>query len=87
MTSDPDKALAAWLKSYHRSVGSPADECLQLYEKLRPGKLASGDNLSLLKDLLEVMSGLSPDPRTVSCAMLFVATECDEDLGSIRAEL
>jgi GTP pyrophosphokinase len=87
MTSNNDKALLTWLQAYHDSVGSPADECLQLYDKLCQGKLAAKENLSLLRDLLEVMSGLLPDPHAVSCAMLLVAAECGEDLASIRSGL
>jgi len=55
--------------------------------KLQSGKLGSGHNLLLLQDLLNVMSGLSPDPHTVSCAMLFLASQCGEDLTAIRADL
>ena len=87
MTIITDKALKSWLQAYSDSVGNAADECLKLYDVLRDGKLASGDKLSLLKELLEVMSGLSPDPQTVSCAMLFVASEYEENLESIRADL
>lgn len=87
MTTNTDRALKSWLQAYRNSVGSAADECLKLYDMLRDGKLASGDKLSLLKELLEVMSALSPDPRTVSCAMLFVASEYEENLESIRADL
>jgi GTP pyrophosphokinase len=68
-------------------VGSPADECLQLYDSLRNGQLADTKYLTLLHELLEIMSGLSPDPHTVSCAILFVASECEQDLGSLRADL
>ena len=87
MPANTNKALTAWLQAYHGSVGSPADECLQLYDTLVQGKLSAGNNLLLLKELVEVMSGLSPDPHTVSCAMLFVASECGEDLASVRAGL
>jgi GTP pyrophosphokinase len=87
MTIRTDKALKSWLQAYRESVGSAADECLKLYDVLRDGKLASGDKLSLLKELLEVMSGLSPDPQTVSCAILFVASEYEENLESVRADL
>jgi len=87
MTIETDKALKSWLQSYRDSVGSAADECLKLYENLHEGKLASGDRLSLLKELLEVMSALSPDPQTVSCALLFVASEYEENLEPIRADL
>lgn len=81
------QALTDWLQAYHRSVGGAADECLQLFERLRPGKLSDGNNLSLLRELLTVMSDLSPDASTVSCAMLFVSIECGEDLESARADV
>ncbi len=87
MTINTDKALKSWLQAYRDSVGSAADECLKLYGILHEGKLASGNKLSLLKELLEVMSALSPDPQTVSCALLFVASEYEENLESIRADI
>jgi GTP pyrophosphokinase len=87
MNNSTAKALTTWLQAYRGSVGSPADECLQLYDKLLPGKLSAGKNLLLLRELMEVMAGLSPDPKTVSCAMLFVASECGQDLAPIRAGL
>lgn len=87
MTKDVHMALIDWLQAYRDSVGEPAEECLQLFAKLQPGKLGAGNNLLLLQDLLNVMSGLSPDPHTVSCAMLFVASEGGEDLAPIRADL
>ena len=72
MTADTNKDLTDWLQAYHDSVGSSADECMELYDSLRQSKLANGNNLSLMRELLEVMSALSPDPHTVSCAMLLV---------------
>jgi len=87
MKANPHTKLATWLQAYHDSVGSPADECLQLYDDLQRGTLKTSENMSMLHELLEVMSGLSPDPHTVSCAMLFVATKCDVDLEPIRAGL
>ena len=87
MTTTIDKALTAWLQAYRDSVGSRADGCLRQYEILRQGKLAENENLQLLQDLLTVMSDLSPDPHTVSCAMLFVAIECGQDLESIHADI
>jgi len=87
MTAKTHTALTAWLHAYHDSVGSPADECLRLYEDLRQGTLKTNENMFLLQDLLKVLSGLSPDPHTVSCAMLFVASNCDVNLEPIRAGL
>ncbi len=87
MDSNALKNPAAWLQAYRDSVGEPAEECLHLFEKLRAGKLAGGDNLLLLQNLLEIISGLSPDPHTVSCAMLFVASQCGEDISRLRTDL
>ena len=87
MIAHNTKALKAWLEAYHVSVGSSADECMALFDSLRQSKLATGENLSLMYALIDVMSGLSPDPQTVSCAMLFVASEWGEDLTSVRADL
>ena len=87
MNSTAEKALIVWLQTYHDSVGGAANECLQLYAGLRQRKLLSEKNLSLIQDLLEVLSDLSPDPHTVSCAMLLVVCESGEDITSVRAEL
>ena len=87
MTVETRKALTAWLHAYHDSVGSSADECLELFGSLQKCKLADKRNLSLMQELLDVMSGLSPDPRTVSCALLFVASEWGEDVQSIRTDV
>ena len=87
MAYEAHTALTDWLQAYHKSVGSPADECLQLYAELREGTLKTRENLSLLQDLLDVLSGLSPDPHTVSCAILFVASECGVDLDPVRSGL
>ena len=82
-----DKALNDWLQAYRKSAGSRADECMRVYDVLRQSDMATRENLSLLQDLLAVMSDLSPDPQTVSCAMLFVATECGENADSICADI
>ena len=87
MTINTDNALLAWLQAYRGSVGAPADSCLRLYEHLRQGGMYDKENLSLLLELLNVMSGLSPDPNTVSCAMLFVATECGQDPEAFSADI
>jgi len=87
MTIPSGKILENRLQSYRDSVGSRADECLQLSQRLSAGKLEKSENLELLNQLLDAMAGLSPDPHTVSCAMLFVAAECGEDLLSLRPNL
>jgi len=75
------------LEVYRDSVGASAQECVELADKLCAGEVGRAGNLDLLNQLLEVMSGLSPDPHTVSCAMLFVAAECGQDLATIRPQL
>ncbi len=89
MTGHTDYLAASetWLQTYRDSIGSQADECLSVFDQLRNGRLAVGNNAARLQALLTVMSGLSPDPHTVSCAMAFVASECGEDLSKIRADL
>jgi GTP pyrophosphokinase len=87
MTVETHKTLTAWLQAYRDSAGEQADECMRLYEALRLGNLGTRENQTLLQNLLDVMSDLSPDPQTVSCSMLFVATECGQDLESIQTEI
>ncbi|MGD8384882.1 MAG: hypothetical protein PVF89_05710, partial [Lysobacterales bacterium] len=87
MTNDARTILDERLKAYRDSVGAAADECLELAHELCAGKLGRADNLALLNQLLEALSGLAPDPHTVSCAMLFVAAERGEDLTAIRSQL
>ena len=87
MTAKTHTALGNWLQAYRESVGSPADECLQLYGQLRQGMLKNPDNTEMLQALLDVMAGLSPDPQTVSCAMLFVASNCGVDLQPYRGSV
>jgi GTP pyrophosphokinase len=73
------------MQAYRKSVGSQADECMHLLDRLGCGEIARGKNCSFLRELLEIMSDLSPDPNTISCAILFVAIECGEDPESIRS--
>ena len=87
MATQPHNTVGTWLKAYRDSVGSPADECLELFDRLREDKLTTHTYMSLLKELLEIMAGLSPDPQTVSCAILFVASNCGVELKPIRADL
>ena len=87
MNDSVTKQVNDWLQAYRESVGSPADACLDLFRQLQAGVLGKPENEHLLHELLQVMANLSPDPRTVSCAMLFVASECGEDLTPIRVKL
>jgi len=82
-----EQQVTNWLQSYRESVGAQADHCLALFQRLQAGVLGLPGNCNLLHELLTIMANLSPDPRTVSCAMLFVAFECGEDLTPIRAHL
>lgn len=87
MTDDARTILDERLKTYRDSVGAAADGCIELAQELCTGRLGRTDNLDLLNQLLDILSGLAPDPDTVSCAMLFVAAEHGEDLTAIRSQL
>lgn len=87
MAKDTHITLANWLQTYRESVGETAAPCLELFENLNSGPLGNAENQGLLLDLLNVMTDLSPDPQTVSCAMLFVASECGDDLTVARESL
>ena len=64
--------LQAWLKRYRSSVGPAADICAPILDHLCRGPLEDDSSRQELLDLLQVIETLSPDPRTVACAMLFV---------------
>lgn len=87
MNNPATDQLSNWLQAYRESAGSPADDCVALFQRLQQGVLGQPANQHSLHDLLQVMEGLSPDPRTISCAMLFVASECGEDLQPVRQDL
>ena len=85
--TDKQTQLRGWLEEYQVSAGVQAEVYLRVFEGLLDGPLNSPLALSELQDLLDVLSGLSPDPRTVCCAMLFVAHHNGGDLGRWKGKL
>jgi GTP pyrophosphokinase len=74
------QALIDWLERYRASVGPAGDSCLPVLEGVLAGSLARKQGQQQLLELLQVLDMLSPDPGTVSCAMLFVAHRNGEKL-------
>jgi len=75
--------LKRWVDRYAASVGPAADICVNLLtELLRSGRL-SRDGQAQLLELLEAMHPLSPDPTTVSCAMLFASEQSGGRTGDL----
>ncbi len=79
--------LQRWLSAYEVSVGPSAALCPSILERLLNGALDSKEGQQQLLDLLGIMESLSPDPGTVSCAMLFVGRQHGEDLAKWKQDL
>jgi GTP pyrophosphokinase len=80
-------ALIKWVSSYRDSVGGAADLCVDLLdEMLQPGIFPEPGQARLL-ELLSILETLSPDPLTVSCAMILAAEQCDGDVAKIRSRI
>ena len=79
--------LRTWMNAYRESVGDSADSCGDLLEALLAKPLKRGaDQLSMLS-LLETISALSPDPHTLSCAMIYATEEMGGDCQQVRQSL
>jgi GTP pyrophosphokinase len=81
------KALEQWMSDYHESVSSAAEMCAPLLQALLDGPLRDRAGRERLLELLDVLSGLSPDPITVSCAMVHVAEQGGGDLAAVYTSL
>lgn len=79
--------LRQWLADYEKSVGTSAAVCSTVLERLLEGALATRQAQLQLLELLGIMQSLSPDPRTVSCALVFVGIQNGEKLESWNADL
>jgi len=74
-TKDTPRTLHQWVQQYRESVGPAADLCVQLENELQqPGMLSGGGQQNLL-ELLTILQPLSPDPVTVSCAIVLSAEQ------------
>jgi GTP pyrophosphokinase len=77
--SDQRQALRDWLQAYRASAGASAEVCLELGEGLLESRLNAHKPLAEVLALLKVLTGLSPDARTVCTALLFIAQRHGED--------
>ena len=80
-------AIRDWLEEYHSTAGADVGVCMEVFDGLLEGPLNKATALNELLDLLRVLEGLSPDPRTVCCAMLFVARSHGEDMSRWQGRL
>jgi len=76
--------LGTWLAAYEASAGAGTTLCTDVLERLLDGPLGRADALERLGDLLELMAGLSADPRTLCSAMLFLAERHGESMAAWR---
>jgi GTP pyrophosphokinase len=89
------QALLDWMAEYHASVGQSSEICQRVLGVLLQGTLGRKAAQVQLLEFLDILNGLFPDPRTVTCAMLWVAREngdalqdWDEDLPpGVRRQL
>ena len=77
------KELEQWIAVYRESVGSAAEGCVELLQKLLAQKVLTSSSGALLVELLGILEGLSADPVTISCALLHVAGEGGNPLEGI----
>jgi GTP pyrophosphokinase len=77
---NPRQALLDWMADYRHSAGDAAEICESVLGSLLGSSLSGRPAQSQLLELLQILQGLSPDPRTVTCAMLWVAHQNGDDL-------
>jgi GTP pyrophosphokinase len=79
--------LLDWLTVYEASVGKSGQICGPVLDQLLAGPISSAGDRARLLDLLEYMSSLSPDSRTVCTAMIHVAEQCGGDTSELARTL
>jgi GTP pyrophosphokinase len=77
------KKLRKWVGDYRESVGSGADICAEVLEKLLEQGLKRISTRDRILDLLITLQRLSADPITITCAMLHAAQEAGNNLDSL----
>jgi len=81
------KKLRQWVRDYRESVGSSADICHEILEKLLEQGLKRISTRDRLLELLITLKNLSADPITISCAMLHAAQEAGHNVDLLVADL
>ncbi|HSM68962.1 MAG TPA: HD domain-containing protein, partial [Xanthomonadales bacterium] len=85
--ADTTQALQQWLDGYRHSVGESAQICSAVLDGVLAGALDGPGGQAQLLEILRILEDLSADPRTMCCAMLWVAHQHGEDLAGWRAKL
>jgi len=83
----PTQALQQWVDGYRQSVGDSAQICSAVLDDVLAGALDGPGGQAQLLEILRILEDLSADPRTMCCAMLWVAHQHGEDLAGWRAKL
>jgi GTP pyrophosphokinase len=81
------QGLRQWLDGYRASVGPAAESCAALLASHESAGGLGPDCRARMLELLGVLRALSPDPVTVSCAMILAAEQCGGLPGGVTAEL
>ena len=86
-SKDIAKSLAEWKAEYRESVGEAAVPCIGLLEYLQGPDVLSSEGQERLLELLNILQSLSPDPITVSCAMVLAAEQSGGKLSDIKQHI
>jgi GTP pyrophosphokinase len=78
------KSLNQWLEAYTQSVGPSADFCVSLFRDLNQSNAMTQKGQQQMLELLTILQSLSPDPLTVSCAMMLAAEQNVRDGADIQ---
>ncbi len=79
--------LRDWMADYQASVGDGAELCSSVLESLLRKPLRTGGGQARMLSLLQILSSLSPDPHTLSCAMVYATEELGGDCQDARDNL
>ena len=82
--ASPADGLEKWMQDYRASVGESAQMCVPLMRELQQPDILSAGGQAQLLDLLTILNSLSPDPITVSCAMLLALEQSGGEVARIR---
>jgi GTP pyrophosphokinase len=77
------RELEQWAERYRASAGSATERCASLLDQLFEHGLLDSVSIDLMVELLEILESLSADPITISCAMLYVASQGGRDAAPV----
>jgi GTP pyrophosphokinase len=79
--------LERWIADYRVSVGAAGETCVGLLQSLYDARALDSQATDRGLELLEILEPLSPDPATISSALVHVALRTGKDLSAIIAGL